>query len=84
MYKYREISGFPLALAYFCLMSKKAALVILDGWGLGDRSHSDAVFHAHTPFADSLTARFPHAELRTEANLWDYPKDRWEIQKWVI
>lgn len=74
MYKYREISGFPLALAYFCLMSKKAALVILDGWGLGDRSHSDAVFHAHTPFADSLTARFPHAELRTDGEFVGLPQ----------
>ncbi len=47
-------------------MSKKAALVILDGWGIGNRSQSDAVFNANTPFTDSLNEKFPHAQLRTD------------------
>lgn len=47
-------------------MSKKAAIVILDGWGLGNKSKSDAVYCANTPFTDSLTENFPHATLRTD------------------
>lgn len=47
-------------------MSKKAAIVILDGWGLGNKSKSDAVYCANTPFTDSLTVKFPNATLRTD------------------
>jgi 2,3-bisphosphoglycerate-independent phosphoglycerate mutase len=55
-------------------MEKKAALVILDGWGLGNHSQSDAVFQANTPFADSLNVRYPHAELRTDGEFVGLPK----------
>ncbi|MES2590945.1 MAG: 2,3-bisphosphoglycerate-independent phosphoglycerate mutase [Bacteroidota bacterium] len=44
---------------------KKAALIILDGWGLGDGSVSDAIANAHTPFVDSLYTKYPHSTLRT-------------------
>ena len=44
---------------------KKVALLILDGWGLGDRSKSDAIFNARTPFMDSLYSKYPHATLLT-------------------
>lgn len=47
-------------------MVKKVGLVILDGWGLGNGSHSDAINQAITPFTDSLFARYPHATLRTD------------------
>ncbi|MBL7812999.1 MAG: 2,3-bisphosphoglycerate-independent phosphoglycerate mutase [Bacteroidetes bacterium] len=47
-------------------MVKKTALVILDGWGIGDRSKSDAVWNAKTPFTDSLWDLYPHTELRTD------------------
>ena len=47
-------------------MSKKVALVILDGWGHGDKTKSDAIHHAKTPFVDSLEAKFPSAELLTD------------------
>ncbi|MBM3938302.1 MAG: 2,3-bisphosphoglycerate-independent phosphoglycerate mutase [Sphingomonadales bacterium] len=47
-------------------MVKKVGLVILDGWGLGNGSHSDAINQAITPYTDSLFARFPHATLRTD------------------
>ncbi len=39
--------------------------IILDGWGLGDHSHSDAVFNARTPFMDQLMTERPHATLLT-------------------
>lgn len=50
----------------FVKMSKKAALIILDGWGIGNKSHSDAVFNANTPITDSLTQNYPCATLRTD------------------
>jgi len=47
-------------------MTKKAALIILDGWGIGDGTSSDAISNAHTPFTDSLNDQYPHAELLTD------------------
>jgi len=44
---------------------KKVALIILDGWGLGDGSKSDAIANAKTPFVDSLYKKHPHSTLRT-------------------
>lgn len=44
---------------------KKVALIILDGWGLGDGSASDAIAHSRTPFVDSLYKKYPHSTLRT-------------------
>ncbi len=46
-------------------MNKNVGLVILDGWGLGDKSHSDAIFNAKTPFMDHLLASYPNATLKT-------------------
>jgi 2,3-bisphosphoglycerate-independent phosphoglycerate mutase len=45
--------------------NKKLCLVILDGWGYGDKSKSDAIHHAQTPFFDSLLKKYPHAQLLT-------------------
>lgn len=46
-------------------MTQHIGLIILDGWGIGDRSQSDAIFHAKTPYMDSLLQNFPHATLKT-------------------
>ncbi|MBI2272121.1 MAG: 2,3-bisphosphoglycerate-independent phosphoglycerate mutase [Bacteroidetes bacterium] len=46
-------------------MSKKVVLVILDGWGIGDGSKSDAIANANTPFVDGLYKKYPHSTLRT-------------------
>lgn len=46
-------------------MSKKVGLIILDGWGIGDKSKSDAISNANTPFMDSLMLNFPSAQLMT-------------------
>ncbi|MEO6882438.1 MAG: 2,3-bisphosphoglycerate-independent phosphoglycerate mutase [Bacteroidia bacterium] len=46
-------------------MSKKVVLLILDGWGLGDGSKSDAITHAKTPFVDSLYEKYPHSTVLT-------------------
>jgi 2,3-bisphosphoglycerate-independent phosphoglycerate mutase len=44
---------------------KKTALIILDGWGIGDGSLADAITNARTPFVDSLYARYPNSTLKT-------------------
>lgn len=44
---------------------KKTALIILDGWGIGDGSLSDAITNAKTPFVDSLYIKYPHSTLKT-------------------
>lgn len=45
-------------------MSKKALLIILDGYGIGDHGKDDAIFNTPTPFMDSLLANYPHSELQ--------------------
>ena len=45
---------------------KKTVLIILDGWGHGDKTKSDAIFNANTPFVDSLYLKYPNAELLTD------------------
>jgi 2,3-bisphosphoglycerate-independent phosphoglycerate mutase len=44
---------------------KKVALLILDGWGIGDGSASDAIHAAQTPVMDELLKSQPNATLRT-------------------
>jgi 2,3-bisphosphoglycerate-independent phosphoglycerate mutase len=44
---------------------KKTALIILDGWGIGDGSLSDAITNARTPFVDSLYVNHPYSTLKT-------------------
>ena len=44
---------------------KKTVLIILDGWGHGDKSKSDTIHHANTPFIDSLYDKYPNCELKT-------------------
>ena len=46
-------------------MKRKIGLLILDGWGIGDKSKSDAVFKANTPFMDHLLESYPNATLQT-------------------
>ena len=46
-------------------MTKYFGLIILDGWGIGNGSKSDAIANANTPFMDSLLQNYPHATLRT-------------------
>ena len=46
-------------------MKKKVVLIILDGWGQGDGSKSDAIANANTPFVDSLYEKYPHSQLLT-------------------
>lgn len=45
---------------------KKVALLILDGWGHGNQTKSNAMKNAKTPFVDSLYTNYPNAELLTD------------------
>ena len=45
-------------------MSKKALLIILDGYGIGDHKKDDAIFNTPTPYMDSLVANYPHSKLQ--------------------
>ena len=42
-------------------MSKKALLMILDGWGIGDRQKDDVIYQTATPYWDYLMANYPHS-----------------------
>ena len=44
-------------------MSKKALLMILDGWGIGAASHANVIYSTPTPYWDSLIASYPNSQL---------------------
>ena len=44
-------------------MAKKAILMILDGWGIGNKGEGDVIFRTPTPYLDYLNAVSPHAHL---------------------
>ena len=44
---------------------KKTMLMILDGWGIGDKSKGDVIYSTPTPFIDGLWNNYPHSELLT-------------------
>ena len=46
-------------------MPKRLGLIILDGWGIGDQTESDAIYNANTPYMDSLLTKYPNATLKT-------------------
>lgn len=45
-------------------MSKKALLMILDGWGIGNHGKADVIFNTPTPYWDYLVKTYPHSELQ--------------------
>ena len=45
-------------------MAKKALLMILDGWGIGDKSKGDVIYQTPTPYMDYLNANYPHSQLQ--------------------
>ena len=42
---------------------KKALLMILDGWGIGNKGKGDVIFQTPTPNLDKITAKYPHSQL---------------------
>ncbi|MFI3269655.1 MAG: 2,3-bisphosphoglycerate-independent phosphoglycerate mutase [Rikenellaceae bacterium] len=45
---------------------KKVLLMILDGWGNGDKSKADVIYQTAPKYINAMTAAYPHAELRTD------------------
>ncbi|MCH5216649.1 MAG: 2,3-bisphosphoglycerate-independent phosphoglycerate mutase [Muribaculaceae bacterium] len=45
-------------------MAKKALLMILDGWGIGNHTKSDVIYSTPTPYWDYLLNTYPHSELQ--------------------
>ena len=46
-------------------MPNNIGLIILDGWGIGNKSESDAIYHTNTPYMDMLLSRYPNSTLST-------------------
>lgn len=46
-------------------MKNRVLLMILDGWGNGNKTHSDAIFEAHADYMNSLEAKYPTSQLLT-------------------
>ncbi|MBR6048511.1 MAG: 2,3-bisphosphoglycerate-independent phosphoglycerate mutase [Bacteroidaceae bacterium] len=44
-------------------MAKKALLMILDGWGIGNHGKGDVIFNTPTPYMDYLNENYPHSQL---------------------
>ena len=55
-------------------MTKKAALIIMDGWGLGPVKSNDAIQNANVPFTNSLNAKYPHTTLVTYGSAVGLPE----------
>ncbi len=53
---------------------RKTILMILDGWGIGNKSESDVIFNADTPFIDSLLKKYPHSQLQTSGEKVGLPE----------
>ena len=47
-------------------MSNKVLLMILDGWGIGDRTKSDVIYSMNPKYINAMTERYPHATLKTD------------------
>ncbi|MBO7055072.1 MAG: 2,3-bisphosphoglycerate-independent phosphoglycerate mutase [Bacteroidales bacterium] len=45
-------------------MRKKALLMILDGWGFGNKTKSDVISSTPTPYWDSLLKNYPYSQLQ--------------------
>lgn len=45
-------------------MAKKALLMILDGWGIGNKGKADVIFNTPTPYWDNLIKNYPNSKLQ--------------------
>jgi 2,3-bisphosphoglycerate-independent phosphoglycerate mutase len=50
------------------------ALIILDGWGHGEKSEFNAIANANTPTWDSLLQTYPNALIKTSGNAVGLPE----------
>ena len=52
---------------------RKLALIVLDGWGLGEEKKNNAIHMAQTPFFDTLWNNFPHTRLQASGEFVGLP-----------
>ena len=52
---------------------KKALLIILDGWGIGDKGQDDVIAQSPTPYIDNLMANYPHSQLQASGEYVGLP-----------
>ncbi len=52
----------------------KLALIILDGWGIGEEKENNAIFRARTPFFDYLWENYPHTILQASGEYVGLPE----------
>ena len=53
---------------------KKALLVILDGWGIGDQGEGDVIANTPKPYIDYLMENYPHSELQASGEYVGLPE----------
>jgi 2,3-bisphosphoglycerate-independent phosphoglycerate mutase len=46
-------------------MNNKVILMILDGWGIGNKTRADVIYNSDTPNMDILLQKYPNSRLRT-------------------
>lgn len=54
-------------------MKQKALLMILDGWGIGNKSKADVISITPTPHWDSILAKYPHSKLQASGEYVGLP-----------
>ena len=52
---------------------KKALLIILDGWGIGDKGLGDVIARTATPYIDYLKTNYPNTELQASGEYVGLP-----------
>ena len=64
-------------------MSKKALLIICDGWGIGDKGKDDVIFNTPTPYWDELLKTYPASQLQASARTLVCLTDKWVTLRWA-
>lgn len=54
-------------------MMKKQILLILDGWGIGEKNNGNAIYLANTPNYDYLLENYPHSHLKASGEAVGLP-----------
>ena len=63
------------------MAKKPTVLLILDGYGLNDKTEGNAVALAKTPVMDRLMKEYPFKRGNAWVCLSDFPTDRWAIPR---
>lgn len=66
-------------------MSKKpVVLMVLDGYGITDKTEGNAIYMANTPVMDKLMAECPYVRGNASDLQLDFQTDRWVTLRLVI